>query len=324
MYTGVIENINDPEKLGRVQVRFFKIHTEIKESGVDFGIPTKDLPWANVMLPTTSASINGLGQNHNLVNGTWVVAFFRDSHMQEPIIIGTLPSKSTVNVDTTKGFNDPNGIYPKTDFIGESDINRLARNEKIELTIVKSKQDSRKLGVNTASGGTWDEPEIPYNAEYPNNNVIESKSGHIQEIDDTPEHERIHTYHNSGTFEEIHPDGKRVLKIVGENYTIILDNNQIFIDGNSNETISGDKTIKANNLNINISGTADINIPTTNHTGNINLTGDINMTGNIALTGDIIATGTVKGGTVVTTLDRDLDTHIHTGGTIAGKTGAPV
>ena len=48
---------------------------------------------------------------------------------------------------------------------------------------------------------------LPMISSYPNNHVYESESGHVQEFDDTPGAERIHTYHRAGTFEEIHPDG---------------------------------------------------------------------------------------------------------------------
>ena len=45
-WTGVVEDRNDPAKLGRVRVRCLGFHTEDK---VD--IPTEALPWAHVMTP---------------------------------------------------------------------------------------------------------------------------------------------------------------------------------------------------------------------------------------------------------------------------------
>ena len=42
-FTGVVEDRNDPDKLGRVRVRCLGFHTE---DLVD--IPTADLPWATV------------------------------------------------------------------------------------------------------------------------------------------------------------------------------------------------------------------------------------------------------------------------------------
>ena len=44
----------------------------------------------------------------------------------------------------------------------------------------------------------------------------------VQEFDDTPGAERIHTYHRAGTFEEIHPDGSKVIKVVRDEYELYL------------------------------------------------------------------------------------------------------
>ena len=69
-FTGKIEDINDPENLNRVKVRCFGFY--------DDSIAIDNLPWATVMMPVTSASIQGNGGNHHLEVGSWVVGFFRD------------------------------------------------------------------------------------------------------------------------------------------------------------------------------------------------------------------------------------------------------
>jgi len=52
-----------------------------------------DLPWALVMMPTTSSGQSGIGVNkHGLHPESWVVGFFADGdNCQQPIIVGTLP-----------------------------------------------------------------------------------------------------------------------------------------------------------------------------------------------------------------------------------------
>ena len=87
-FTGVVESRDDPDKLGRVRVRAVGYHTEDKDD-----IPTEDLPWAWVMNPTTVPSMNGMGETPPfLVEGSWVLGFFRDPPLlQEPIILGSLP-----------------------------------------------------------------------------------------------------------------------------------------------------------------------------------------------------------------------------------------
>ena len=101
--------------------------------------------------------------------------------------------------------------------------------------------------IESKTGLDWDEPNTPYNAVYPYNHVYESESGHIVEYDDTKGSERIHQYHRSGTFEEIHPDGTVVRKIVGTNYTIYCEDNNIRIAGDAQITVDRGLKLRINN-----------------------------------------------------------------------------
>lgn len=86
LYTGCVENRNDPLKLGRCQVRVVGLHTHDKVA-----LPTEELPWAYPMQPVTSAAMNGIGVAPvGVVEGTWVVVMFRDEDKQQPIILGTI------------------------------------------------------------------------------------------------------------------------------------------------------------------------------------------------------------------------------------------
>jgi len=86
-FTGVVENRDDPLKLGRCQVRIIGLHTHDK--GV---LPTADLPWAYPLQPINSASISGIGFSPTgLVEGTTVVIMFPDEpDNQQPIILGAI------------------------------------------------------------------------------------------------------------------------------------------------------------------------------------------------------------------------------------------
>lgn len=84
------------------------------------------------------------------------------------------------------------------------------------------------------------EPSSPYNAKYPFNKVFQSESGHVIEIDDTPNFERLHTYHRSGTYSEIDHDGTRVNKIVGDDFEIVQKNKTVYINGNVTVEVKGD------------------------------------------------------------------------------------
>ena len=266
-FTGVVENRNDPAKLGRVQVRCLGFHTE---DLID--IPSADLPWAHVMHPVTDPAMQGLGNSPSfLTEGTWVIGFFRDAQeKQQPIIMGSLPGVPAYSADKNKGFNDPNGKYPSTSIdhsyhtTGESDVSRLARGEDAEkhrLLIERRKNQfkdifkARKPFIPSVSTNTTNEDNKTFSepsprgvettgtdtGQYPFNHVHESESGHVSEIDDTPNGERLLTQHKSGTYEEIVADGTKTIKVVGDNYEMVIGSTNIFIQGDVNMTTYGTK-----------------------------------------------------------------------------------
>ena len=324
-FVGVVEDRNDPDQLGRVRVRCLGFHTDDL-----IALPTADLPWAHVMHPVTDPSMHGMGNSPSfLIEGSWVVGFFRDSkEKQQPLIIGTIPGVPKSSANPIKGFNDPRhqdstqlndgglkqyakqiekdgdtsnptyGPYPlgasedlpeeeesgvfsrgSGHTYGEADTSRLARGSVSETHGALVKRRARRVvdipiatkpflsrvqdGATAETRGTFSEPNpkgiasdaSPYtSATYPLNHVYESEAGHIFEIDDTSGGERLHREHSSGTFEEIHPTGTRVVKIIGDNYEIIAGNSNVFIgaskgsgdvlnltiNGNVRELIKGD------------------------------------------------------------------------------------
>jgi len=298
-FFGVVEDRQDPLRLGRVRVRAFGIHTEDRSK-----IPTKDLPWATPIMPYTSASISGIGESPTgPVEGTWVFGFFIDGkQMQQPMIMGTLAGAPEAYNEL--GFNDPNKVYPKIGIPGESDVNRLARGSNILASteekpsvragenILAHKKKYRVTNIpvagppgnesapqagdgeaSTVKDGpppgygskpyytrrTWNEPNPRYGGEdnlekakysygeskyggesiYPLNHVRVTESGHVFEVDDSPDAERIHEYHTSGTFYEIQPNGTRVTKVVGDDYEMVLHNKNMVVKGNVNITVQG-------------------------------------------------------------------------------------
>jgi hypothetical protein len=229
---GVVEDRNDPLKLGRVRVRCYNYHTEDKGQ-----IPTNTLHWAQPMQSITSGAMGDIGTTPTgIVEGTWVIGFFADGkEYQRPIVMGTLAGIPVNLPNTKEGFNDPNGTYPSR--IEEPDVNRLARNDTAH-PVLASKEDGRTKNVSIAnSNDTWNEQESKYNASYPKNHVMETESGHIKEYDDTENNTRIHEYHRAGTFYEIDNNGNKVTRIVGDNYQVVAGANYVNIKGDVNLTI---------------------------------------------------------------------------------------
>ena len=183
LYTGVVENRQDPLKLGRCQVRVHGLHTHDK-----IMLKTEDLPWAHPMQSVNSAAMSGIGQSPvGPVEGTAVVIMFRDDDEQMPIILGTIggipqaqgavdkdmdgmilkqdgemPSENAEVVTDSTGQTsttaDPNSnttetsnLKPARDYssISNSGINLIKQFEGLRLT---SYQDS--VGIWTIGYGT--------------------------------------------------------------------------------------------------------------------------------------------------------------------------
>lgn len=281
-WVGVVEDRNDPMFLGRCKVRIVGYHTSDKSE-----LPISDLPWAYPIQPITSAAMSGKGHSPiGPVEGTWVVGFFRDGEdCQEPVILGTMggvPGKeyyTNLRNASNQGFQDPAQTYPLSDYLNDSepDTNRLARNQSISKTIIKTKDDARNKSVETAiEKTTWDQPLTPYNALYPHNHVFESEAGHTIEIDDTPNNERVAIYHKAGTYLDVDVNGTMVKKIVGDSYEIYLRHNNVLIKGNANVTIEGNSNIYVkNNCNLEVDGDLNTHV---HGDYNLNVAGDINVT----------------------------------------------
>lgn len=284
-FVGVVEDRDDPVQMGRVRVRAFGWHTDDLNQ-----IPTEELPWAIPINPISSASVSGIGRSPTgIVEGSWVVGFFMDGERaQEPMILGTMYGAPSDLPDTSKGFNDPLGSYPK--YVDDSDVNYAARESmysehpywidrtagrlegdgetEIEFstasppkvpTVAPDKDDSyyeEKTWVEPYVGG--DEVAMPI---YPYNHVYESESGHVMEFDDTEGQRRYHRYHPSGSFEEVVDNGDRTVKIVGKDYEIVLDGKNIYIDGDLNLTVTGNKReLIKGNYHLEVEGETSFNL----------------------------------------------------------------
>ena len=114
IYYGIVEDRNDPLLVGRVRVRIHGIHTHDKQN-----IASADLPWCQVLMPNTEASLSGLGQTtHGLVEGSTVAGIFTDETKNTFIVLGStlgIPSSGSradikgqlITPSVEDGFNDP-------------------------------------------------------------------------------------------------------------------------------------------------------------------------------------------------------------------------
>jgi prefoldin subunit 5 len=101
---GVVEDVNDPAKLGRAKVRIFGHHTDNLVE-----LPTKDLPWAAAVNPVNNSKSFSAPRL-----GDYVMGFFSDgASSQAPIMMGVFPGlEATPNKN--KGFSPQSNLKPAT------------------------------------------------------------------------------------------------------------------------------------------------------------------------------------------------------------------
>jgi len=324
-FIGVVEDRADPEFASRVKVRCLGYHTADVQK-----ISTEDLPWASVMMPVTAGANSGIGVSpHFLIEGTWVVGFFRDPAKQEPVIIGAIPGKNTsettnftlaasskvggysgtttstgagpagkASTTTSGGFKDPNSKYPTALYIDKTDTNLLAQ-ESSDTHPSKEIKDTLD-SWSTASGSAEQIASTQASAMYPTNHVFETESGHYVEFDDTEGNERIHLYHKMGTFIEIDSSGNMIIKTVGNITNIVAGNMDVYVKGNYSVSAGGNIDVYAGeNLTEKVDGNRKTTITgndevTITGTLTAKVTKDVTNTFSANLTTTITALGSIK------------------------------
>lgn len=211
-FFGVVEDIYDPLKRGRLRVRVNAYHPQ--SQGL---VPTDTLQWFFV-ISSNSAGFKGIGESPTgYVKGSVVFGYFVDKQYQNGIIVGSLNS-------TTEGVND---------------VNALARGEDHPVAQARESNRIKNIQGPLRSGG-WDEPPYRNNAKYPHNHVFETPTRIVKEFDGTEGEERIHEFHPTGTYYEVDAQGNRVVKVVGDGYEIIAGDKYANIRGTCNLTVEGD------------------------------------------------------------------------------------
>ena len=127
-WVGQVEQTAKEEKTNkggyRFKVRIVGDHPASKEI-----LDTKDLPWANVMMPVNVPFMPGNvgGAHPQLIKGCWVVGFYLDNLKQKPIIMGSIgqtPGATTISKserpDSSTAFGTVNNtvdnpVNPVTD-----------------------------------------------------------------------------------------------------------------------------------------------------------------------------------------------------------------
>jgi hypothetical protein len=287
-FIGIVEDRQDPLKLGRCRVRCVGWHAEDKMQ-----LPTEMLPWAMVTYPINNTN------TYAPKEGDMVFGFFADGESgQNPIVMGSFPSIPLKAGNSQEAFSDGRTeaqltdapvkpsetptLYPRR--LDEPSTSRLARNDADFPSPINESKTANKAGKV--------EPNSYYAAVYPYNNVYESESGHAMEFDDTKGAERIHLYHRSGSYVEWGPAGDRSERIQRDKFSVVIGDDSVYVQGNVNLFVDGNVTAQiGGNVTADIGGnvTADIGGNATmqvggNFNADIGGTCDISSGGNMTFT----------------------------------------
>jgi len=139
------------------------------------------------------------------------------------------------------GFLDPSGAYPRTEYFSSTSLNKAAVGVKIN-----------ELYYGGGAAGLDLELKDLITSEYPLNQVQETTSGHVIELDDTPGNERVLIKHNTGAGVEMRTDGTIIISSTnnkvevtgGDQKVIVEGNGQLVYNGNLNLKVSGDMSVE--------------------------------------------------------------------------------
>ena len=158
-FTGIVKDINDTEYLNRVKVNCLGFYDDAKDD---------ELPWATVMMPATSGSIKGVGMNHNLQVGSWVVGFFRDGpSAQDPVVMGSIatqtdgtkdiPTEAQVSGNTNHVYRSQSGHVIEVDNTSGSERIKVAHKSGSHILMktdgtIEIKGNTNVIGTLHATG----------------------------------------------------------------------------------------------------------------------------------------------------------------------------
>jgi len=135
------------------------------------------------------------------------------------------------------GYADPGDVFPLREYVNKPSTNFAARGIKIN-----------NLWLGGGDKGIDLELEEYKGSQYPKNQVRETISGHVTEIDDTPGAERMLFKHKTGAGVEFRPDGtvivsarNNTIQITGGDHKVIVEGNgEMVYNGNLNLRVVGD------------------------------------------------------------------------------------
>lgn len=153
-FIGVVLDLNDPLRLGRVKIRIYGVHSENISD-----IPNSDLPWAQVVIPITEGGSSGHGANTGIKEKAQVFGVFLDGkNSQLPLVLGSIPKieimspeqkeqlklekNKKVSIQNVNDLSRNTSKNPDKDLIGGTNVekafNFLISDEGLSLTPIQA------------------------------------------------------------------------------------------------------------------------------------------------------------------------------------------
>lgn len=149
------------------------------------------------------------------------------------------------------GFQDPTGEFPRKKYWKESSVNKAA----VGIGGVAGQDEPNDLMIT----GTFKqidlglEPKEP--STYPFNEVKETHSGHVIELDDTKGAERILIRHRTGAGIEIRPDGTIYISSVQNKVETVGSDMKVIVEGDTKLAYKGNVDMYVEgNFNLDVGG----------------------------------------------------------------------
>lgn len=148
------------------------------------------------------------------------------------------------------GFKDPRNEFPKVKYYNKQSTNFAARNIQQNDLYIGGGDIALNLGL-----------QPPADTQYPLNQVRETVSGHVTEIDDTPGAERILFKHRTGAGVEMRADGTVIVSSTNNTVHITGGDQKVIVEGDGEIVYHGNLKLTVNgNFDLNVGG--DFNVTT--------------------------------------------------------------
>ncbi len=140
------------------------------------------------------------------------------------------------------GFKDPSNNYPRKEYDNIASTNLASRGLKQNELYIGG--GSTNLNLDLRENGT---------SQYPLNQVRETISGHVTEVDDTPNNERLLWKHKTGSGVEMRSDGTVVVSSRHNTIHITGGDQKILVEGDGDIHYLG-------NLRLHVTGDMDVDV----------------------------------------------------------------